>query len=161
MGLALAGYSQLSNARAQARPIPQSVSEISSDAVFTSSPRSRIGDLAQAQPPQNQTQTQIGDLKRTDGIAISGRVESIVGNDFILEDGTGQIIVDAGPRWWQEINLTQGEEVTVTGKLSDRSREFDAFSIRRANGQVIDIRSGDGPPPWAGNPNRNNRPGRR
>ncbi|MBE9189123.1 DNA-binding protein [Gloeocapsopsis crepidinum LEGE 06123] len=101
------------------------------------------------------SQTRISDLQqRPPGTTISGRVTSVVGNDFILEDGSGQIIVDAGPRWWQQINLSPEEEVTVNGELG-RGGEFDAFSITRANGSVIQIRPAQGSPPWAGGPNRN------
>jgi hypothetical protein len=106
------------------------------------------------------SQTRIGDLQqRPPGTTISGRVGNIVGNDFILEDDSGQIIVDAGPRWWQQIDLTPGEQVTVNGELG-RGGEFDAFSITRGNGIVIQIRSAQGPPPWAGSSNRA-RPGAR
>jgi uncharacterized protein YdeI (BOF family) len=107
-----------------------------------------MGELAQASS-QSPT-TRISDLRRTNSIAISGRVVSVVGNDFTLNDDSGQIIVDAGPRWYREVNLSQGEQVTVTGKLSEKSGEFDAFSIQRANGSVIEIRPVEGPPPWAG-----------
>ncbi|MFQ4146622.1 DNA-binding protein [Chlorogloeopsis sp. ULAP02] len=110
-----------------------------------------IPKLVQAQT-QTQT-TRIGDLGSPQGITISGKVQSIVGNDFILDDGSGQVIVDAGPRWWREINLKQGEQVTVIGELG-RSGEFDAFRITRADRSVIEIRSPEGPPPWAGGPNR-------
>lgn len=99
--------------------------------------QTRIRDLQQAQP----------------GITVSGRVTQVVGNDFLLDDGTGQIIVDAGPRWWKPISLTPGEQVTVRGEM-ERSGEFDAFSITRANGSVINIRPAEGPPPWAGGPHR-------
>jgi hypothetical protein len=100
-------------------------------------------------------QVQIRDLQqRAPGIQISGKVISVVGNDFILDDDSGQIIVDAGPRWWQPLNLTVGEQITVTGEI-ERSGEFDAFSITRSNGTVINIRPAAGPPPWAGGPNRN------
>ncbi|MBW4621460.1 MAG: OB-fold nucleic acid binding domain-containing protein [Cyanosarcina radialis HA8281-LM2] len=113
----------------------------------------QVRDLAQAQTPPVQPQpTRIGDLRRTNGIAISGRVLSVVGNNFTLDDGSGQIIVDAGPRWYREVNLDSGEEVTVIGKLSEKSGEFDAFSIQRANGSTIEIRPAAGPPPWAGGP---------
>ncbi len=101
-----------------------------------------------------QTRTRIGELQqRTRGTTISGKVVSVVGNDFTLNDGSGEIIVDAGPRYWREIDIKPGEEVTVTGEISKKSGEFDAFSINR-NGSVIEIRPADGPPPWAGNPNR-------
>jgi hypothetical protein len=106
-----------------------------------------IPSLAQAQTPINQ-------LQRTNpGITVRGQVVSVVGNDFILDDGTGQIIVDAGPRWWQEISLSEGEEVSVTGEVG-RSGELDAFSITRSDGTVLNIRPSQGPPPWAGGPQR-------
>ncbi|WP_026734621.1 OB-fold nucleic acid binding domain-containing protein [Fischerella sp. PCC 9605] len=106
-------------------------------------------------PTLAQAQTKIGDLQqRANGTTVSGKVTQIVGNDFIIDDGTGQLIVDAGPRWWREINLKPGEQVTVTGELG-RGGELDAFSITRADGSVIDIRPPQGPPPWAGGSNRN------
>ncbi|TVP62013.1 MAG: DNA-binding protein [Nodularia sp. (in: Bacteria)] len=98
--------------------------------------------------------TPIGDLQSPRAITIAGRVESIIGNKFILNDGTGEIIVDAGPSWWHNINLSQGEQVTVTGELGKKGDEFDAFTITRATGSVIEIRSPEGPPPWAGGRNR-------
>jgi uncharacterized protein YdeI (BOF family) len=100
---------------------------------------------------QAQSTTRIGELQqRTRGTTISGKVVSVVGNDFTLGDGSGEIIVDAGPRWWREINLQPGERVSVRGEVSDKSGEFDAFSITRANGTTIEIRPADGPPPWSG-----------
>ncbi|MCX7594588.1 MAG: DNA-binding protein [Fischerella sp.] len=101
-------------------------------------------------PSLAQAQTAIRDLQqRSNGIAVSGRVTNIVGNNFILDDGTGQLIVDAGPRWWREINLQPGEQITVRGELG-KGGEFDAFSITRADNSVIEIRPAEGPPPWAG-----------
>jgi hypothetical protein len=92
--------------------------------------------------------TPISELQKTEGITISGEVKSVVGNDFTLDDGTGEIIVDAGPRWWREIDLSPGESVTVVGEMG--RDEFDAFSITRGNGQTIEIRPAEGPPPWEG-----------
>ena len=106
-------------------------------------------------PDSARAQTSIEELQqRSEGTTVSGQITSIVGNDFVLDDGTGQIIVDAGPRWWQEIDLTQGEEVTVTGELG-KGGEIDAYSITRGDGSTIEIRSPGGPPPWAGGSNRN------
>lgn len=100
---------------------------------------------------QAQGTTRIGDLQqRARGTVISGEVVSVVGNDFTLRDGSGEIIVDAGPRWWREIDLKPGEKVTVRGETSYKSGEFDAFSITRANGSTIEIRPAEGPPPWSG-----------
>ncbi|WP_242577985.1 NirD/YgiW/YdeI family stress tolerance protein [Chroococcus sp. FPU101] len=99
-------------------------------------------------PSMGITQTPIRELQNRQGITVSGEVKSIVGNQFILEDSTGQIIVDAGPRWWHSINLSPGERVTVIGEME--RDELDAFSITRNNGAVIEIRSPQGRPPWAG-----------
>ncbi|AFZ35438.1 nucleic acid binding OB-fold tRNA/helicase-type [Stanieria cyanosphaera PCC 7437] len=99
-------------------------------------------------PTQLSAQTPIENLKSMQGVTISGQVESVVGNNFTLNDGTGEIIVDAGPRWWHQIDLNTGESVTVVGEMG--RDEFDAFSITRENGEVIDIRPSQGPPPWSG-----------
>lgn len=93
-------------------------------------------------------ETRIEDLKNRQGITISGEIKSVVGNNFILNDSTGEIIVDAGPRWWHQLDLTPGESVTVVGEIDEG--EFDAFSITRENGAVINIRPPQGPPPWSG-----------
>ncbi|MEN9219154.1 MAG: hypothetical protein Q6J33_09130 [Gloeomargarita sp. DG_2_bins_126] len=93
-------------------------------------------------------QIPIFELRRHRGITISGVIRSVVGNEFILDDGTGQIIVDAGPRWYHQLNFTPGERVTVVGKYDDD--DFDAFTITRSNGEVIQIRQPGEPPPWAG-----------
>ncbi len=93
-------------------------------------------------------QTPIGNLQRQAGTTISGTVQSVVGNEFILSDGTGEIIVDAGPRWYHSINVQPGERLTVVGEYDDD--DFDAFRIIRANGETLIIREGPGRPPWAG-----------
>ncbi len=95
-----------------------------------------------------QAQVSIRDLQRNPGTAISGVIRSVVGNEFILDDGTGQIIVDTGPRWYHQLNFTPGERVTVVGEYDDE--DFDAFTVTRSNGEVIRIRQAGGPPPWAG-----------
>jgi hypothetical protein len=58
------------------------------------------------------------------------------------------VIVDAGPRWYRQIDLTAGERVTIVGEYDDE--DFDAYRITRDNGEVIQIREAGGPPPWAG-----------
>ncbi|QZZ21890.1 DNA-binding protein [Leptothermofonsia sichuanensis E412] len=109
-------------------------------------------------PPTAHAQMRIRDLQQTPpGITISGTVNQAIGNYFVLDDSSGQIIVDAGPRWWQPISLTPGERVTVRGKVG-RSGELDAFSITRSDGTVINIRPDFGPPPWAGGSNRRGMP---
>lgn len=70
----------------------------------------------------------------------------MVGNEFTLYDGTGELIVDPGPRWWKKINVSPGERLTVIGEFDDD--EIEAFKIIRANGEQIKIRDRSGPPPW-------------
>lgn len=98
--------------------------------------------------PIAQAQTAIRDLQRNPGVRVSGVIRSVVGNEFILDDGTGQIIVDAGPQWYHQLNLREGEQVTVVGEYDDY--DFDAFSITKSTGEVVNIREAGGPPPWAG-----------
>ncbi len=97
-------------------------------------------------------QIPIQDLQRNLGVTVSGVIRSVVGNDFILDDGTGQIIVNAGPRWYHQLNFTPGERVTVVGKYD--GGELDAFTVTKSNGEVIQVRPAGGPPPWAGGPRR-------
>lgn len=92
-----------------------------------------------------QAQIPIRDLQRHSGITISGEIRRIVGNEFILDDGTGQIIVDAediaedmGKR---RINLREGERIIVTGEYDDY--DFDAYTIQRSNGEVLRVRFHD------------------
>ncbi|MGF1496051.1 MAG: OB-fold nucleic acid binding domain-containing protein [Elainellaceae cyanobacterium] len=105
-----------------------------------------VGIPAKAQIP-------IRYLHRDPGVTIAGEIRSVVGNEFILDDGTGQVIVDGGPIWYHQLNLQEGEQVTVVGEYDDY--DFDAFSITRGSGEVIRIRDAEGPPPWAGRRRRN------
>jgi hypothetical protein len=108
-----------------------------------------IPTLVQAQT------TRIEELQqRSRGTTVSGEVISVVGNDFVLNDGTGELIVDAGPTWWHDVDVEPGEQVTVTGEMG-RGGELDAFSITHADGSRMEIRPADGPPPWAGGRDRN------
>lgn len=102
-------------------------------------------------------QIPIRELQRTSGLTIAGEIRSVVGNEFILDDGTGQIIVDPGPRWYHQLDFREGERVTVMGKYE--GYDFDAFTITRENGEVLRIRDSEGPPPWSGG--RRNRNGNR
>ncbi len=98
--------------------------------------------------PATRAQVPIRDLQRNPGVNIEGIIRSVVGNDFILDDGTGQIIVDAGPVWYHQLDLQEGERVTVVGEYDDY--DFDAYTITRNDGEVIRIRNSEGPPPWSG-----------
>ncbi len=108
--------------------------------------------------------TNIGDLQvREDFIVtIAGTVVGVREDEFLLQDGTGQIWVDADRGGSGTLNLSIGERVTVTGDLDDRE-DFDATRIVRADGsEVIGQPSGNGRPgngrPGNGRPG-NGRPG--
>lgn len=80
-------------------------------------------------------------------------VEHVEGNEFLLDDGTGTIVLCGGPPWHHQVALEAGQEVAVTGQVSlgqaGDPPEIDLFSYE-AGGEVTVIREGGGPPPWAG-----------
>ncbi|MCC5643987.1 DNA-binding protein [Nostoc sp. CHAB 5824] len=80
---------------------------------------------------------QIENLPNARVTTISGQVTQLLDDEFILNDGKGQIIVEAEPQLGQPINLSVGEQVTVVGNYDDH--EFNAHSITRANGETIQI----------------------
>jgi uncharacterized protein YdeI (BOF family) len=81
--------------------------------------------------------TQISNSPNARVTSISGQVTKLLDDKFILNDGKGQIIVEAEPSLGQPINLSVGEKVTVVGNYDDD--EFNAVSITRANGETIQI----------------------
>ncbi|MEA5537899.1 DNA-binding protein [Limnoraphis robusta Tam1] len=97
-------------------------------------------------------QVPIREIQQTQGLTISGVVTAVFGNKFVIDDGTGQILVETGPPWYHQIQINQGEAVTVVGEYDDN--DFDAFTITRQDGTVLNIRPASGPPPWAGGPER-------
>ncbi|MGK7920117.1 MAG: NirD/YgiW/YdeI family stress tolerance protein, partial [Trichodesmium sp.] len=82
-------------------------------------------------------QTPIRELQRDRQVTIQGEITDIWDDEFKLSDGTGEIIVDTDDE--KAINLSVGEKVTVVGKYDDD--DFDAFTITRQDGTVINIRS--------------------
>jgi hypothetical protein len=78
---------------------------------------------------------------------ISGSVGQIAENRFMLQASRGPLLVTAGPSWHHKLDVKNGEKVEVTGEVG--ALEIDAFSIKREDGQVVEIRPEDGPPPWA------------
>ncbi len=92
--------------------------------------------------------TPIGDLEGVEGIRIEGEVTQVFGNAFVLADATGAVLVDTGPERFERRSFEVGERLTVTGEMDDG--DFDAFTITRADGTVIEVRPPHGRPPWAG-----------
>ncbi len=102
-------------------------------------------------------------------VTLRGTVAIVLDlNEFLLDDGTGQIVVDAGPPWYAQINVPRGATVTVTGEIDHmgppgnrRGIDLDACRIEGPEG-TIEIRdcSFTGPPPWAGGRGRGQERGR-
>ncbi|ALF53660.1 hypothetical protein ACX27_13745 [Nostoc piscinale CENA21] len=83
------------------------------------------------------TPNQVENFPNARVTTISGQVTKLLDDEFILNDGKGQIIVEAEPQLGQPINLAVGEKITVVGNYDDN--EFKALSITRANGETIQI----------------------
>lgn len=83
-------------------------------------------------------QTTISDLQRDNSTTISGEVVRVQGDDFILSDATGQILVEVETRPIHQANLQAGDRVTVAGRYDD-DNSFEALSIMTINGEVIYI----------------------
>lgn len=83
-------------------------------------------------------QTTVRDLQSANSTSISGEIVRVYGEDFILDDGTGQILVEAERRPLRQANLEEGERVTVTGTYDD-DNSFNAINITRESGEVVQI----------------------
>jgi len=84
-------------------------------------------------------------------IRISGRVIRFgerYENECIVEANGRRYRVDAGPRWWRNLPVSVGDQLTVEGELDDG--ELDAFWVQLANGETVQLRGRSGPPPWSG-----------
>lgn len=83
----------------------------------------------------------IAKLQPADVIAVKGSVAEIYGNKFILEDDSGRMLIDLGPRGDERAVVTKGEQVSVQGRFD---RGFVAAQVlSRADGRSEVF----GPPP--------------
>lgn len=89
--------------------------------------------------PQAIAQATIRDLQTTRSTTVSGKIVHLYGDEFILDDGTGQILVEAESRPLRRAQISLGETVTVLGQFEDDENELNAFKIIRANGEEIYI----------------------
>ncbi|WP_088890187.1 NirD/YgiW/YdeI family stress tolerance protein [Leptolyngbya ohadii] len=85
--------------------------------------------------PQNPSSLSIANLQRMNSVTIAGEVVQVRGEEFILRDGTGEMLVEAESPAIRQANLKAGDRVTIAGQYDDDS--FEAFSITPANGTVI------------------------
>jgi uncharacterized protein YdeI (BOF family) len=63
------------------------------------------------------TPVAIGKLQAADVVAVKGSVAEIYGNKFILQDDSGRMLVDLGPRGDDASAVTKGEQVSVQGRF--------------------------------------------
>jgi uncharacterized protein YdeI (BOF family) len=91
----------------------------------------------QRRTTQISTLTTIGDLQRTHTTTVSGEVVQVWGEDFILRDATGQMLIEAEWSAIRQANLKAGDRVTIMGSYDDDS--FEAIQITLANGNTIDV----------------------
>lgn len=82
-------------------------------------------------------QTKIRDLQQATSITLVGRVTQVYREDFVLEDATGQILVEAEPQSLQQAKLKLGDRVKVVGIYNDDS--FAARQIQISDGEIIPV----------------------
>lgn len=83
----------------------------------------------------------VGQLKPDTIVATKGKVAELFGNKFILDDGSGRVLVDTGPQGDRAPFADKDEAVTVQGHF-DRG-QIHAQLLVRANGDTVAF----GPPP--------------
>jgi uncharacterized protein YdeI (BOF family) len=84
------------------------------------------------------SQSTIQDLRSANTVTISGEVVQLTDDDdFLLNDGTGQIEVEAETAAIRASNLAVGTTVTVTGYYDED--EFEALTLTPAGGETITV----------------------
>lgn len=91
--------------------------------------------MAPANPVAIKTLTDDGSV-----ITIKGRVAQVFGNKFVMTDGSGNALVDAGRGDDSDVTVAPGQTVTVQGR-------FDGGVVRArflvgADGKVVALRGG-------------------
>lgn len=85
---------------------------------------------------QNSTFDQtIANLQRINTTTLTGEVVQVQGDEFILRDATGELLVEAEFSAIRQANLKPGDRITVAGQVDDNS--FEAFSLTPANRATI------------------------
>lgn len=80
----------------------------------------------------------VNELARGAVQTVSGEIVRIADEDeFVLSDGTRRIRVDANLANDRRLQISQGETVTVIGRLDDDDFELQARRITKANGDTV------------------------
>jgi len=77
-------------------------------------------------------------------VTIKGQVAEIFGNKFVVVDGSGRALVDAGPGGEGGRTVAKDEAVTVQGRFEDGF--IRASFVVHADGRVEALGRPDGPP---------------
>ena len=91
-------------------------------------------------------------------VAIKGEIVYAEENRFILNDGTGMAELATCPVWYKRVNLYEGDRVTVVGQVMNNpsmlTRCDFVLSVYKVfkGGEVIQVRSQPGKPPWTSYP---------
>jgi hypothetical protein len=94
------------------------------------------------------------DGPRSVNVVLTGAVETLRPNRFLLRDKTGEIRLETCPPWYRSLSLSPGERVRVQGDLAPRQHwlmdrpVFVVYRLRGERGPEIVLRHTDGPPPW-------------
>lgn len=96
----------------------------------------------------NLSPTAINTLTADTSVALKGKVADVFGKSFVVDDGTGRALVDAGPTGENGTLVKTDETVTVQGRF-DRG-VVRAAAITHADGRS-DVLASPGPPSrWGG-----------
>lgn len=77
-------------------------------------------------------------------VTVRGRIVRVFGSQFVLNDGTGDVLVDTGRRWGGGDTaeaMTAGQTVTVQGRYDDGTVQ--ARYLVSADGRVAALRGGE------------------
>lgn len=99
---------------------------------------------APAQPPSAadrlQVPTPINQLPQYVSVQLVGMVKSAQPTNFVLDDGTAAVVVEAGPEWSQKTAVRIGDRVRVIGRMDAYgSGRFVAGMLIRADGQTFPL----------------------
>jgi uncharacterized protein YdeI (BOF family) len=97
-----------------------------------------VATLAVVAAPVLSQSSTIQDLRSNNTVTLSGEVVRLTDDEeFLLDDGTGQIEVEAETAAIRESNLAVGTSVTVTGYYDED--EFEALTLTPAGGETITV----------------------
>ncbi len=89
-------------------------------------------------PATAYAQTTIRNLQQANSVTLVGRVVQVYREDFVLDDGTGQILVEAESQPLRQAKLKPGDRITVVGTYDDDNK-FEAIRIQSSDGKVIPV----------------------